>query len=214
MQLSLLSILFAVVQCAVHNSFSLSDDEDINNSNMIETNDEDGSSQPWDEDGPPHHRNQFGSGTIYEGSGTTTVESITTTFDVYIPTQTTVVLSTFEVDELPSKKPVTPKPIETTVADISESENAKPEPRKPEGILTCLTNTDCQFWGAKYFLAALLGGAIVGFLIIGIVIIFICHTVKKRDQGTYVVKEKYTAGQAAPPSYQYGTQKGNEEFYA
>ena len=68
-------------------------------------------------------------------------------------------------------------------------------------------------WGAKYFLAALLGGAIVGFLIIGIVIIFICHTVKKRDQGTYVVKDKYTAGQQPPPSYQYGS-KSNMEFYA
>jgi len=203
MQLRLLSIFIAVVQCTAQNNFLLSDDEDIN--------DENGST--------PNYNEQEG----FSGSadGDTTTEGPTPTYEIVTgpvssTPQTTVVLSTYEVEvlgktDLKPKILSTPKPVETTP---SESEDIGLEPQKPEGILTCLTNTDCQFWGAKYFLAALLGGAIVGFLIIGIVIIFICHTVKKRDQGTYVVKEKYTAGQAAPPSYQYGTQKGNEEFYA
>lgn len=206
MQLRLLSIFVAVVQCTAQNNFLLSDDEDIN-----------------DENGSTPNNYEGGSG-IGSGEDTTT-EGPTPTYIMTGPVsstpQTTVVLSTYEVDvfdkdiqgevDVKTKILSTPKPLETTPA---VTEDIGLEPQKPEGILKCLTNTDCQFWGAKYFLAALLGGAIVGFLIIGIVIIFICHTVKKRDQGTYVVKEKYTAGQAAPPSYQYGTQKGNEEFYA
>jgi len=138
-------------------------------------------------------------------------------------TTTTETFEVFDVDTIaPNKPSIKPSDLdskpEITIIKTSGKSGVtneyETEAQKPTGILTCLTNTDCEYWGAKYFLAALLGGAIVGFLIIGIVIIFICHTVKKRDQGTYVVKDKYTAGQQPqPPSYQYGS-KSNMEFYA
>lgn len=55
-----------------------------------------------------------------------------------------------------------------------------------------------DFWSEKYFLAALLCGAFVGFLIIAIVIGFICHSIRKADEGSYIIdktlryNEEYT----------------------
>jgi len=51
-----------------------------------------------------------------------------------------------------------------------------------------------DFWGERWFVAALLGGAIVGFLIIVIVIIFICHAVRKKDEGSYIIDKDYKQG--------------------
>jgi len=162
----------------------------------------------------------------FQGSGDIeTYETYSDYSTEVFTTQQTTTIETFEVFDVDTIKPNKPsikpsdldsKPEITIIKTSGKSgitDEYETEAQKPTGILTCLTNTDCEYWGAKYFLAALLGGAIVGFLIIGIVIIFICHTVKKRDQGTYVVKDKYTAGQQPPPSYQYGS-KSNMEFYA
>ena len=49
-----------------------------------------------------------------------------------------------------------------------------------------------DFWGEKYFLAALLAGAIIGFIIISLVILFICYTVRKSDEGSYTIPKSMT----------------------
>jgi len=52
---------------------------------------------------------------------------------------------------------------------------------------TRIFNINSEFWSEKYFLAALLCGATVGFIIITIIIVFICHSVRKSDEGSYVI---------------------------
>lgn len=79
-----------------------------------------------------------------------------------------------------------------------------------KGFLDFSWLTQNEFWGEKYFIAALLGGAIVGFLIITIVIVFICHTVRKSDEGSYVIDKNikyneypYNKGEETTPTREY-----------
>lgn len=65
-----------------------------------------------------------------------------------------------------------------------------------------------DFWGERWFVAALLGGAIVGFLIIVIVIIFICHAVRKKDEGSYIIEKDYKQGVEPKP-----VNNGNSERF-
>lgn len=66
--------------------------------------------------------------------------------------------------------------------------------KKEEGGIFSWIN---DFWGEKYFLAALLAGAIIGFIIISLVILFICYTVRKSDEGSYIIDKNLT--------HKYGT---------
>lgn len=92
-----------------------------------------------------------------------------------------------------------------------DSEKNAEEDKKPKkassGIGIPVPGWIDEFWGERWFVAALLGGAIVGFLIIVIVIIFICHAVRKKDEGSYVLDKGYKQGTEPRPN-------GNSEFYA
>ena len=85
-----------------------------------------------------------------------------------------------------------------------------------------------DFWSEKYFLAALLCGAFVGFLIIAIVIGFICHSIRKADEGSYIIdktlryNEEYTRDSLLQNAMnsnnrfqvQPGQTLGNQEYFA
>merc|ERR1712003_210173 len=85
-----------------------------------------------------------------------------------------------------------------------------------------------DFWSEKYFLAALLCGAFVRFLIIAIVIGFICHSIRKADEGSYIIdktlryNEEYTRDSLLQNAMnsnnrfqvQPGQTLGNQEYFA
>lgn len=110
---------------------------------------------------------------------------------------------------VPEAKPTAPKEpeIEETIdiieEEINEIEVVEAKSSSSSSILDYINN----FWGEKYFLAALLAGAIIGFIIISLVILFICYTVRKSDQGSYIIDEQLTQKYAIQDyKYAAGTQ--------
>lgn len=106
----------------------------------------------------------------------------------------------------PTKPEVLTPELDDTEPDDEEETEASPKTK-----IAGLPDWIDDFWGERWFVAALLGGAIVGFLIIVIVIIFICHAVRKKDEGSYIIEKKYN-------DYKFGenTQNtgGSTEYYA
>lgn len=94
-----------------------------------------------------------------------------------------------------------------------DSENAEQTPNKSGLPLPAWLDGLDDFWGERWFLAALLGGAIVGFLIIVIVIIFICHAVRKKDEGSYIIEKSVEYKQGNSESNRPG-HNSNSEYFA
>lgn len=92
----------------------------------------------------------------------------------------------FDSEETPTVSPIDedyfspPPEEETRIVDIIDLSSVNQD---DQGIFSWIND----FWGEKYFLAALLAGAIIGFIIISLVILFICYTVRKADEGSYTI---------------------------
>lgn len=78
---------------------------------------------------------------------------------------------------------------ETRIVDIIDLNQSSLNNKNQNNSLFSWIN---DFWGEKYFLAALLAGAIIGFIIISLVILFICYTVRKSDEGSYTIPKGMT----------------------
>jgi len=78
---------------------------------------------------------------------------------------------------------------ETRIVDIIDLNQSSINNKNNQNSLFSWIN---DFWGEKYFLAALLAGAIIGFIIISLVILFICYTVRKSDEGSYTIPKGMT----------------------
>lgn len=130
---------------------------------------------------------------------------------------------TYETDEVLEPEQELESSVEPTEMPIDEDYFAPPEEdirvvdvidlkqggsRGDQGLFSWIND----FWGEKYFLAALLAGAIIGFIIISLVILFICYTVRKSDEGSYTIPKnltlnKYGNGATTGATSTLGTQQ-------
>jgi len=195
--------------------------EDYYDSNNYEDLPIDPVNQPDDDDDDNIETlDQFDENNFYDEDNDNTDENIkdlTNFTDNYDDDDNFEILDNDPLDETPdykdgpkiieiteSDKNIGPVVKQTTINDDSSNEkelsnggfNNNPVVKFFKDIFNFQFEGD--FWSEKYFLAALLCGAFVGFLIIAIVIGFICHSIRKADEGSYIIdktlryNEEYT----------------------
>lgn len=189
----------------------MTDDEDFDDDVM------DGSGEQATDTIPlrPNNKDPLEPGEI-ETDNDITEESKNSNIPIVPATEET---QTMEIEPYNPNEEIFETEIETTNNSDSEDDDANDddedsesseEDKKPKqasgGIGFPVPQWIDNFWGERWFVAALLGGAIVGFLIIVIVIIFICHAVRKKDEGSYVLDKGYKQGSEAPRP------NGNSEY--